>query len=378
METLLYLMNIIYIIFSNSIFVVCLGIGFIIPTIYLTLSFRNKKTKNKNLKTTQTFISAIQKFNIICLIGLSFVLVVNKDINKVKDLENEIVFYQQHKDILELDNKNCVIKTNINKKTIFMLKEECKTEDFKKLKEIKNKDENRKYEKNDNIIFSSVFILFISFIVLFLTNKKNENSENFNTRKYLLLMYSIVFTGLLYFLNFYMLAISVALLLISRISFIENELKKFGIIESISNHFKLIFKNYYENNIIKIEDKIYVIKKINTCETELEDLKTGYIIKIATSELFESTNTCLYYKEENNKRVDYIFEIEKEKVSEELKIVSELSKYIKEQLKEEKFYLKEIEEYTQKLYKFQIITENSKNINLLKNNIDKFKEKLSK
>lgn len=378
MESLLYSMNIIYIIFSNSIFVTCLGIGFILPTIYLTLSFRYKKTKNKSLKTTKTFISAIQKFNVICLIGLSFVLIVNKDINKVKDLENEIVFYQQHKEILGLSEKDCVIRTNINRKPIFILKEECKTEDFKTLKEIKNKDDNKKYEKNDNIIFSSVFILFISFIVLFLTNKKNENSENFNKRKYFLLMYSMVFTGLLYFLNFYMLAITIALLLLSRVSFIESELKKFSVIENISNHFKLIFKNYYENNIIKKEDKIYVIKEITTCDTKIEDLKTGYIVNISTSDLFGYTNTTLSYKEENNKRVDFIFEIEKENVSEDIKIVWALNNYIKNKLKEEKFYLEEIENKLDKKYKFKIITENARNINLLKNSINKFKEEVSK
>jgi hypothetical protein len=337
----------------------------------LSFIFRTLKINNKKYKIVAFFISVLQYFNIIFIFYLIISIFIY-DLFKIEtNINKDLELFHKHKIVLKIDKKDCLIQPTIINKNIYILKEECKTKDFKNIKAIKTNSDFSSFINLKNSF--GIVIFYLSFLILYLSNKKNEDIEKFNERKA-----SLIFTSLIIIIFFVKVdiyisgLISVLLILFSKIRLVENNLGKEnnGLLISFINHFKLICFTYSINNIIEKEEMIYIIKQIDASNTKIESLLTGEEYNISTTELFSYNNTHLICKDNSINRIDFDFKIEKNKVKNSIKINILMESLINDVLPDkDSFYLMSVNKEDEVFFTFKIILKESNKIKTLKKHL---------
>ena len=332
----------------------------------LTYSFRFRIVKLKLNKTMKTYNLRyfIYSFNLFLTIIILNILFFKPHIEIESKINNEISFYKKHEIVLNKPLKKCIFKTNILNKERVILKEECKTKDFKNLQNI---------EKND--IFSeaqyyntSLIMLLISLLILTLSDKNLNNTEKFNNKK--LVIFSLFFVLLSLFSNmnyFHTGIFSIIFIIITFFSNFEKAIGKnnTGLLVSILNHFKLIFRDYSFNNVIHKDFNFYFICNIDSIYTKIENLETGDQVEILTTSLFDYENTGLFIEEKSkDKKVLFEYSINKNDIEKEKKIFNYLEETIESIIDTKNFKIEQIS-YEDDIYKFIFIFENNEHKNLV-------------
>ena len=335
---------------------------FVITILY---SYRFRIVKLKDNKIMNIYYSRylIYILNLFFVTIIISIFILQPKIEQVNKINNEISFYKKHQKFLSKDLKKCVSKTNILNKEREVLKEECKTKNFKNLQNIENKANIQIAQyKNTALVF-----LLISLLILKLTDKKANVIEEFNDKKFIIILvilmifslfsnmgylytglFSVFFIGFAFFNNFE--------------RFIGQN--KSGLILSILNHFKLISQNYSYKSIIQKDLNFYFIHKVDSIKTKIENIETGKVSNILTYSLFEYKNTNLFLKDESKNKIFFHFSINKNHIKEKDKVFHYLEKLIKGKIKTNNFKIKEIS-CEEDIYKFIFIFENFDNKNII-------------